>query len=186
MKAENYRPANIEFDVANSSQCPDNLGMYENEKAVNEFIGKNLIGINQRVLVNRFMDNFEKTELRKEYQDMLELKMPLLERELMKATAAYEEAKKNLADTKELVSATTNEVKALAMEVKRGVKVMDLDEQFTWRIPFAGKFYFYTWIDKVLKLCKINDIMEHEKQELFNASYQNEEFFNANFPLENE
>ena len=177
-----YRPANIEFDVANSSNVPDNFGTFENEKAANEFIGKNLIGINQKISVNRFMDNFEKQELRKEYQEMLELKMPLLERELMKATAAFQEAKKNLADAQEIVNATTNEVKALANEVKRGIKVMELDDQFTWRIPFMGKFYYFTYIDKQLKLCKINDIMEHEKQELFNASYQNETFFNDNFP----
>lgn len=186
MNKEFYRPANIEFDVANSSQCPDNFGLFENEKSVNEFIGKNLIAINQGISVNRFMDNIEKTELRKEYQDLLELKMPLLERELMKATAAYEEAKKELADAKELVSATTNEVKTLAIEVKRGTKSIELDSQFTWRVPFNGRFYFYTYIDKNLKLCKISDILEYEKQEIFNASYQNEEFFNNNFPAENE
>jgi hypothetical protein len=177
--AEFYRPANIEFDVANSSVVPDNFGTFENEKAANEFIAKNLIGINQKISVNRFMDNFEKNELRKGYQEMLELKMPLLERELMKATAAHAEAKKNLADAQEIVNATTNEVKALANEVKCGVKVIDLDDRFTWRIPFDGKFHFFTYIDKQLKLCKISEILEHEKQELFNASYRNESFFNG-------
>lgn len=35
---EFYRPANIEFNVANSGEVPDNLGFFETSKEANEFI----------------------------------------------------------------------------------------------------------------------------------------------------
>ena len=96
------------------------------------------------------MDSVERAQLRKDYQELLELKLPLLEREFNKANAAYNEAKATLANAKEIVSATTNEVRAIALEVKNNVKTIKLDDQFTWRIPFGDKFYFYTYIDKKL------------------------------------
>lgn len=181
MNLEDYRPVNIEFDVANSSIVPDNLGQYENSQKALEFISKNIVGINQKVTVNRFMDHVEKIELRKEYSDLLENKLPILERDLMKASSVFEQAKKDLADAKEYVNATTNEAKALAVEVKRGTKEISLDDMFTWRVPFEGRYYFFTFIDNQIKLCKISDIPEHEKMDLYNAMNQNDEFFNANF-----
>ena len=114
---------------------------------MNKFIAENLVGINQAATVNRFMDSVERAQLRKDYQELLEL-LPLLEREFNKANAAYNEAKATLANAKEIVSATTNEVRAIALEVKNNVKTIKLDDQFTWRIPFGDKFYFYTYIDK--------------------------------------
>jgi len=180
-KEEIYRPANIEFDVANSSIMPDNLGLYPTEKEATEFIHKNTDGFNQKITVLRFMDNFEKSELRKDYQDLLELKLPLAQRELMKANGVLEEAKKKAKDAAELVNSTMNEVQAIAHEVKKGVKEISLDDNFTWRLPFHGKYYFYTYMDKQLKLCKVNDIPDHEKTDLFNSTRKNEEFFDVNF-----
>ena len=176
-----YRPANLEFDVATIGIVPDSLGEYKNADEAIEFMHKNLVGLNQRVTVNRFMDNFEKTELRKEYQEMLEIKLPLLEKDLMKATATYNEAKKELTKAQQMVSATTSEVITIANTVKLGVKEITLDDQFTWRCAFEGKYYFFTFIDKSIKLVKTSDIPESEKLELYNAMLKNEEFFHTNF-----
>ena len=178
-----YRPTVIEFDVANNSNVvPDNLGIYPSAQEASEFIAKNLTGINHKLTVSRFMDHFEKSELRKEYQEILEDKMPMVERDLMKATGAHEEAKRKLTEAKEYVNATTNEAKALAVEVKRGVKDVCLDDMYTWRVPFDGRYYFYTYMDGMIKLCKIADIPEYEKMDLYNAMNRNDQFFNDNFP----
>lgn len=175
---EFYRPANIEFNVANSGEVPDNLGFFESSKEANEFISKNLTAVNQKITVCRFMDNFEKNELRKEYSELLETKLPFLEKELQKAAAALSIAKKEAADAQEYVNATTNEAKALAVDVKRGLKDISLDDQFSWRVPFQSRYYFFTFIDNQIKLCKISDIPEKEKEELWNAMSENERFFN--------
>lgn len=182
---EDYRPANIEFDVANSSEIvPDNLGTYKSAQEAAEFIDVNMIGINQKITAVRFMDHYEKSEKRKEYQELLEDKLPLVERDLMKATSAFEEAKKILNEAKEYVNATTNEAKALAIEVKRGIKEISLDYQFTWRVPFNGRYFYYTYMDGSLKLCKISDMPEYEKMDLYNAMNRNDQFFNDNFGKE--
>jgi hypothetical protein len=174
-----YRPVNIEFEVVNSSPVvPDNLGRFETSQQAVEFIAKNLNGMNHKLAANRFMDNYEKTQLRKDYQDLLENKLPLCEKEMMKAAQVFSEAKKAYSDSQEYVNATTNEAKALAMEVKRGVVEINLDDMFTWRIPFDSKYYFYTFMDNQIKLCKIQDIPDHEKMDLYNAMNNNDVFFN--------
>jgi hypothetical protein len=172
-----YRPAVIEFEVANNGLVPDFLGQFENAQIASDFIGRWLTGINQKVTVFRFMDNFEKSETRKEYNDLLENKIPILEKELMKATSLFAEAKKNLDEAKESVSATINKAKALALDVKRGVRDITLDDLTTWKVPYNGQYYFYTFMDGTIKLAKVSDIPESEKQELFNAMNKNNEYF---------
>lgn len=179
---ETYRPANIEFDV-DGGIIPSNIGIeFNNMDEAVQFMAKYTTAINTKARVNRFMDNFEKTEIRKEYQELLEQKLPMLERDVMKAKVAFDEAKKSFADAQEYVSATTNEAKALAVEVKRGIKEMELDDLYTWRVPVGDKYFFFTFIDKQIKLCKVLDIPFHERQEIFNAMAKNEEFFKTYFP----
>ena len=177
---ENYRPSNVEFDVANSSIVPDQLGRYETADEACSFMHKHLLAINQKITVCRFMDNYEKTNIRKEYNDLFENKIPMLEKELQKAKSVLDAAKKDFADAIERVSATTNEGKALAMDVKRGIKDICLDDQFTWRVPFNGTYYFFTYMDNVIKLCKTQIIPESEKMDIFSASVKNEDFFHNN------
>jgi len=176
-----YRPANIEFDVANSSILPDNLGKFETAKNAIDFIHANFLGVNQKISVLRFMDNFEKSEIRKEYSELLEHELPSLEKKLQIANQIFEQAKKGLSEAKEMVNATINTVKALSNEVKLGTKEITLDDQFTWRIPFNGNYYFFTFIDLQLKLAKVSAIPEHEKMDVLNSLSQNEKFINDNF-----
>ena len=123
-----YRPENIDFDI-DGGVLPSNFGItFENATEAIQFVGKNLIGVSYKVRANRLMDFVEKAEIRKEYQELLETKIPILEKELAKAKAELDAAKKSFADAIEYVSATTNEAKALALEVKRGIKEIELDE----------------------------------------------------------
>jgi len=177
---ENYRPANVEFDVANSSIVPDQLGKYETAEEAADFMHKHLLAINQKLSVFRFMDQIEKQWIRSDYNDLLENKIPMLEKELQKAKSEFETAKRNLADSIERVNATTNEAKALALSVKKGIKEINLDDQYTWRVPFNGVYFFFTWMDKVIKLCKTQTIPDFEKMDMFSASQRNEDFFNDN------
>jgi hypothetical protein len=174
---ENYRPSNIEFDIVSNGDIPENLGYFESSKEAIEFIASKLTAVNQKITVPRLMDNFEKNEIRKEYSELLETKLPFLEKELQKASVKFAEAKREFEEAKEYVNATTNEAKALAVDVRRGVKDISLDDQFTWRAAFDGRYYFYTFIDNQLKLCKVSDIPDFEKQNLWNAMAENGRFF---------
>jgi len=173
-----YRPAYLEFNVAiDETIVPSNLGEFKTAKEATEFMAKQVTGINQKVTVSRFMDNFEKTEMRREYNDIMENKLPIVEKEMLKALNTFNEAKRNLDDAKDFLNATISEAKLMAVEVKRGLKDITLDDMTTWKVPYNGQYFFYTYIDGLIRLVTIRDIPEFEKQELFNAMNRNDEFF---------
>jgi len=179
---ENYRPKTIEFTVEkDSSNMPATFGEFKDADEAIKFIGSNLTTINQAITVNRFMDNQEKSELRKEYNDILENRLPVLERDHSFATSEYNEAKKKEKNAAEMVRASENEAKMLAKEVKEGIKSINLDDLYTFKVPYRGKHYFYTFIDNELKLCRIREIPENEKQEIWNAMAGNETFIDDHF-----
>lgn len=177
-----YRPSDIQFSV-DGQGMPENLGFhFENATAASEFIGKHTRGINSNVRASRYMDNFEKRMIREDYQELLEDRIPMLEKAVTKAKMAFELAKKELADAQEAMNATHNEAVSLAKEVKRGIVEMELDDLYTWKVPVEDRYYFYTFIDNQIKLCKITDIPAHEKGEIFNVMHNNREFFSEYYP----
>jgi hypothetical protein len=182
MRDTNYRPATIEFDVAHDgSNVPQSFGEFTTAEEAAKFLGSNFTSINQALTVSRHMDAKEKTEIRREYNDLLENILPSREKELSAATIEFNAAKKKQGECQELVNATVTEVKSLAMEVKRGLVDIKLDDMHTSRIPYRGRYYFFTYMDKQLKLCAIRDIPEHEKGEIWNAMAANEEFIDNHF-----
>jgi hypothetical protein len=174
---ENYRPKVIEFNVAeDDSLMPGTFGEFETAEEANKFIGGNFVSTSQSMTVARHMDNVEKKLLREKYENVLENVLPINESKHTDLANELSELKRKEKDAAELVSATMTEVKGLSQEVKRGLREMNLDENYTSRIAYKNRFYFYTYIDKALTLCKIKDIPEHEKSEIFNDSAANEEF----------
>lgn len=177
MKDENYRPAVIEFDVAHDgSLAPETLGTFPTAEEAAKYIGKNLVVVNQALTVSRHMDNKEKNDLRREYSDILENILPVHAKDLSRAENQLAEAKKMQKAAEELYNGTVTSAKQLAAEVKRGLVDIKLDELFTYRVTYKGRYYYYTYMDKQLKLCLIRDIPEFEKSELWNSMAQNEEF----------
>ena len=187
MKNEDYRPKNITFDVAmDETVMPEALGEFKKHEDVLKFLGNaKLTTINQAMTASRHMDATEKKEIRENYIDVLENVLPRLEKDHSVKTQAFNEAKKAEKDAHEMVNASISEAKILARDAKRGLKPITLDDVYTFRLPYKGRYYFYTWIDGVLKLCKISDIPEHEKTEIWNAMAANEEFIEKTFPDEN-
>jgi hypothetical protein len=175
-----YRPALIEFNVAHDgSNMPDSLGVFETAEEMSKFIGGNLTVINTPLTVLRHMDAKEKKELQEKYSDLLENLVPVYGTKLYEAEIALTNAKKALKDAEERYNAEISNVKDLAAEKKRGLRDMNLDEKYTFRIPYNERYYFYTWIDKSLRLCLIRPIPDWEKQDLFNAMAGNEEWIDA-------
>lgn len=180
MKDENYRPAVIEFDVAHDgSLAPETLGTFPTAEDAAKYIGKNLVVVNQALTVSRHMDNKEKNDLRREYSDILENILPVHAKDLSRAENQLAEAKKMQKAAEELYNGTVTSAKQLAAEVKRGLVDIRLDELFTYRVTYKGRYYYYTYMDKQLKLCLIRDIPEFEKSELWNSMAQNEEFIDS-------
>ncbi len=178
MEKSDYRPAHIEFDVApDGSPVPESLGNFENSDECLMFMQKNFFATNTGLTVNRFMDNFEKSELRKKTNDILENILPKFEQEMRDAIDEFNHAKVKKDNSIEMVSAYINEAKAIAIEVKRGLVDMKLDELFTWKLPYKNRFYYFTFIDNQVRLVRISDMTDHEKTELFSQGKVNEEIF---------
>jgi hypothetical protein len=177
MENQFYRPENIEFNVSNDgSDMPDVLGEFNNADEAIKFIGNNFTAINSGITVSRHMDAKEKTELRKEYSEVMENSVPVYEKQLSDAEINLNNAKKLQKSAEEAYDFVISNAKSLAAEVKRGLKDMQLDEKYTFRIAFKGRFYFFTYIDKKLKLCYLRDISESEKTEIWSQMAGNEEF----------
>jgi hypothetical protein len=180
MKDEFYRPAHIEFQVAHDgSNMPESFGGFETPEEMAKSIGSNLVAVNVALTCNRHLDQKEKLEMREEYQKLLEDIVPVYEKKWSEAEIAFNSAKKALKEAEENYSAEIAKTKELAKQVKRGLTEMDLDEKYTFRIAYNSNYYFYTWIDKQLRLCLIRPIPETEKQDLFNAMASNEHYIDA-------
>jgi len=181
-KKETYRPVNIEFNVTSDLEIiPESLGDYNTSEDATKFIGGNITALNQAITVCRHMDGIEKKLIRENYDDILENQLPRYESELSEAERKLEEAKKSEKEAKERVNAAITEVKGLARQAKRGLVDMDLNELYTFRVPIKGRYYYYTYIDGALRLCKSCDIPERETGDLYNVMASNEEFFETNF-----
>lgn len=187
MKDEDYRPAVIEFDFAHDgSIMPHSLGTFENAEEAQKFFSGNFVVFNTPITVNRLMDFKEKSEIRKEYNELLESELPKFEKALSEASSEFTQAKQKKENCVEMVNATVNEARALAIEVKRGLVEMRLDDLFTYRLPYKDKYYYYTYIDQQLKLCAIREIPEHERTDIYNAMSENDKMVEEHFPKSDE
>lgn len=172
-----YRPINIEFKVANSTGVPENLGLFETADEALKYMQDNFAYFTRPLTAARLMDEKEKHELRSRACDLLEYDIPNLEQELDRAIEHERKAKEAVKNAKEALNSVVNTAKAYGKETKRGIKEIDLDEDYTYRIACDGQFLFYTYIDKQLKLAKVCDISEAERGELYSASEKNEARF---------
>jgi hypothetical protein len=172
-----YRPVNIEFNVSpEGTEVPETFGEFNTPEEAAKFIGANFTALNYGVTVPRLMDAVEKKTKRDEYSDLLENIVPVYEKELSEAEQGLTNAKNLLKKAEEAYDFVIGKTKNLAAEVKRGLKDMTLDEKYTFRIPYKGRYYFFTYIDKQIRLCLIRDIAESEKSEIWNQMASNEEF----------
>ena len=179
-----YRPAVINFDFAfDNSAIPENIGKFETLKEAADTIAATFTAVNQAVTLNRYLDPKEKAELRAEYQEILEDQLPILERKYVQAQNELASAKENAKARLEALDVSISEAKDLAVQVKKGVTEIKLGDTSTWRVPYRGKYYFYTYIDKQLRLCAIKDIPDAEKSDLFNVegAAKNDEVVETNF-----
>lgn len=177
-----YRPAVIEFPVNHDgSNVPETLGKFETPEEMSKFLGGNLTVVNTALTCNRYLDNKEKKDLDEECLELLKTDVPVYARKLNEADNALASAKKALKDAQERYDAEIAKLRDLSAEAKKGIREINLDEKYTFRIPYKGNYYFFTWMDKILKLCLIRPIPDYEKQDLYNASAGNEEWIDKNF-----
>lgn len=173
---KDYTPEHIDFGIQ-TNEVPTILGEFETLEEVQDFINENFVAMHEKLETTRLMDEYEKEEIRKEYEIELEEKIPIYQLESDIAKAEAENAKDKEKRAKELVTATINKVLSLSDKVKKGITEINLDAASTYRIPLNGNYYYYTFVNNVLTLAKIREIPDFERSEIFNSSERNKEFF---------
>ena len=177
MNKEDYRPARIEFNVVeDGSGILPNFGSFPTIEAAGKFMAGNLTCQNKQMRVARWMDELEKNTLRRDYSELLEDLLPVLEKELSDAENRLSEAKKKQKSAEDAVTSALDRARNMATEAKRGLRPIDLEAKHTYQVPYKGKYYYFTWINKEVKLCHVADIPEYEKNDLFNQMAGNEQF----------
>ena len=175
-KVTEYTPETVEFVINHEIEktIPEILGEFKTVKQAQKFFNENnFITLNPMVSAVRKMDESEIADLRGMYIEELEESLPELEKNMFKAQQEFNSAKEYLSTQKERVSASHTKVDMLVSEINAGVKEMTLEQSRTFEIAYKNKYLYYTLINGELILCKVKEIPDHERSEIFNSTEAN-------------
>lgn len=181
---KNYTPDYVEFKLPEEVSIPTILGEFITDEEAREFVAKSFVATQSKVEAIRFMDDFEINTIREEYQQTLEDVLPELESKANEKHFAAEQAKTESKNAENMVKMANTKIRDLAKEAKAGITEMNLDNKNTWRIPLEGKYYYFTFLNNQLKLAKVKDIPDYEKQDLLNSMNDNKSAFAKLLKLE--
>jgi hypothetical protein len=175
-KVNEYLPSIVEFvlDQGLSESIPGTLGDFKTIKEAQQFFNENhFIVMNPLIEVTRLMDAVEINDLRSEYISELEDSLPELKRNASKAAQELEAAKRVFKEQNERVSAAETKVQMLIDEINAGTKEMSPEQSKTFEIAHKNTYLYYTLVNGQLQLCKVKDIPELERSEIFNSTEAN-------------
>jgi hypothetical protein len=166
-----YIPANPQFftnEKLNELELPAQL----NAKSLAEFKEQlsdfDIIQVEKPTTADRYLDNFEISEIRAAYCQLVEDELPKFEKQLQRIT---EDSKLAVKEAKELVDATLTTIKDFAAKVANGLVKVELAPEKTFKVPFNRNFYFYSIINNVCKLVKVEPIPDEEMAKWYNANW---------------
>lgn len=186
---KDYRPDQINFVLTDETKekFAEVLTLFEGADDVEKVIEKVNEYFNAEfptnVVARRYMDEFEKMNIREEYNQIVENEQPDAEREL---DAAIAEAKRIKKDAEDALLAVNKRIKELAARVKEGQEDIKLSNKNTFRIALAGHYLTFTWIDDEVKLATSEKIPNWDKDKIWAQEDRNrkgmEELFDIKFP----
>lgn len=134
-------------------------------------------------VATRRMDSHEIDETREEYCVKMENDVPRLSLELLDAIETAKRIKKEAEDR---LNAMNKTISDLAAQVKACTKEYLLNASTTIRFALDGHFCFYSWVDGVFQLVKVEKIPEWDKRSLWAQESKNrdsmKELFGYDFP----
>ena len=151
MITNDYEPEELQFVlpevVKDTFPLELTFGNAENEKEIIKAVNEHFnVMFPENELAMRYMDNFEKDEIRKKYCELVEKELPSAEAELL---SAKEEAKRLKADAEEALNSVSRQIKDYAAKVTEGTKEKKLPPTKTFRIALNGYYLFYSVITAV-------------------------------------
>ena len=184
-----YCPAEVRFVLSDEAKekFADVLTIFSGADDVEKVIEKVNEYFNAEfptnVVARRWMDEFEKMNIREEYNQIVENEQPDAEREL---DAAIAEAKRIKKDAEDALLAVNKRIKELAARVKDGKEDYKLSSKNTFRIALNGYYLTFSWVDGEVKLAVVEKIPNWDKDKIWAQEDRNrkgmEELFGIKFP----
>lgn len=199
MKADliNYVPENIEYVLEDGikdifpleldflSLTDENLcgeKPLKTKADVMKFVNKHFIATQpDNELVTRYLDDFEKSNIREEYCMLEENEVPARKQELEEA---LEKAKKMKKDAEEAYASVLMEVAKYAAEVRLGTADMRLKSKNTICLALAGHYLVYNWDSNKSKFVLAKAYEIPDPTEIWANETKNRESMKAVFGLE--
>ena len=188
MITNDYEPEELQFVlpevVKDTFPLELTFGNAENEKEIIKAVNEHFnVMFPENELAMRYMDNFEKDEIRKKYCELVEKELPSAEAELLSAKL---EAKRLKADAEEALNSVSRQIKDYAAKVTEGTKEKKLPPTRTFRIALNGYYLFYSVINGRVLLVKTEKISSYDKSSLWAQEDRNRtammELFGLDFP----
>lgn len=164
----------LELDFSQAGYLTDNDVI----KAVNEKFNATFP---ENETATRYMDGFEKEEIRKEYCQLVESELPVAKVRLLDAV---EEAKRLRKDAENSLESLEKQIADLAAEVHEGTKEKSLPATKTFRVALNGWFLYYAILGHRVKLVKAVRIQQYDKSSLWSQEDRNRIAMNELFGLE--
>ena len=199
MKADliNYVPENIEYvledgikdifpleldflSLADENLCGEKP--LKTKADVIKFVNKHFIATQpDNELVTRYLDDFEKGNIREEYCMLEENEVPVRKQELEEA---LEKAKKMKKDAEDAYASVLMEVAKYAAEVRLGTADMRLKSKNTICFALAGHYLVYNWDTNKSKFVLAKAYEIPDPTEIWANETKNRESMKAIFGLE--
>ena len=154
----------------------------KNKADILKFVGKHFTAtFPDNELVTRFLDEFEKKNIREEYCTLEENVVPARKLELEEA---LEKAKKMKKDAEEAYASVLMEVAKYAAEVRRGTVDMRLKSKNVFCIALAGYYLVYNWDANTEKFLLAKAYAIPDRSEIWANEVKNRESMKEVFGLE--
>ena len=147
-----------------------------------KFVGKHFTAtFPDNELVTRYLDDFEKKNIREEYCTLEENEVPARKLELEEA---LEKAKKMKKDAEEAYASVLMEVAKYAAEVRQGTVDMRLKSKNVFCIALAGYYLVYNWDTNSEKFQLAKAYEVPDRSEIWANEEKNRESMKTIFGLE--
>lgn len=186
---KNYCPDEIDFVLSDEvkEKYAEVLELFEDATDIEEVITKVNEYFNAEFPTNevaeRFIDEFEKMNIREEYNKIVEEELPVAEKEQLDAIDRAKRIKKEADDA---LLSVRNRIKELAARVTDGKEDYKLSSKNTFRIALNGTYLTYSWVDGKVKLTKAERVPDWDKNKIWAQEDRNrkgmEELFGIKFP----
>lgn len=173
---KDYVPNEIKFQLSAAITFPEVI--FENCTCMDDVkkeLSEHFVTVQEKdVIAERIMDDYEISAIRADYGAIAEEQMPELEERFEALKAEFYASKKEF---EAKISSLHVRFKDLVNLARKGVRDYPLETADTFRIPVTGYYLYYSWVNGHFRLASVQEIPEHERDDLFNSGETNRQAF---------